>query len=98
MPTIRVLGPAALRSRVSSVLPLALTFSIAGPMHGIGSACLAHDVTSLPPIETVTSLTLPRWRLRNRTAAAVCVRPPYLTPPGPREPHFDLRSRIETVV
>ena len=75
MPTILVFVPAALRRRLSSTLPLALTFSIAGPTQATGSASLAQEVTSLPPIETVISLTWPLCLRRNRSAAVAWVWP-----------------------
>src|SRR4029079_17156293 len=87
MPTIRVFLPAALRRRLSSTLPFALTLSIAGPTQATGSASLAQRVTSLPPVETVISLTWPLWARRNFTAAAAWVWPAQVPPPGQRAPH-----------
>jgi hypothetical protein len=50
-----------------------LIVAVAAATQGTGLDCAAHAVTSLPPIETVTSETWPRWRRRKRSAAVACV-------------------------
>src|SRR3954453_23654378 len=95
---MRVFLPAGLRRRFISVLALALTLSSAGPTHATGSGCLAQNVTSLPPIETVMRPMWPRCLETNFVAAATCVLPAYLGAPGPRPAHFFVRLRIDTVV
>ena len=47
----------------------------AGTTQATGSASFTHAVTSLPPIETVTSFTWPRCLRRKRSAAVAWVTP-----------------------
>ena len=52
------------------------------PTQEIGLGCVAHDVTSLPPIDTVMRPICPRWAARNASAAASCVVVGYSTAPA----------------
>src|SRR5581483_1975585 len=93
------LGPAAARSSVARRVMLALIDAVACRTHPTGSRLLAHIVTSLPPIETVTSATLPAWARRNASAAAAWVRPAVSGPPRARAPAGQLVAwRIDVVV
>src|SRR4029077_7901669 len=80
---MRTRGPAARRSVFAMVATFFRITGIAAVTHPTGSAWVAHLVTSLPPIDTVTSATLPRWARRNRAAAESWVRSGYARPPGP---------------
>ena len=75
MPTIRAFLPAAARRRCAISVTFSLMACTAVPTHAIGSAARAQAVTSLPPIETVMSLTRSRCLRRNLSAAAIWVVP-----------------------
>src|SRR4051795_13610854 len=81
---MRTRGPAARRSVFAMTVTFFLITGIADVTHPTGSGWEAHLVTSLPPTDTVTSATLPRWARRNPVAAASWVRSGYACPPGPR--------------
>src|SRR3954451_214652 len=98
MPTMRTFLPPALRSRLERVDTFCLTLPIAAATQGTGLAPRAHDVTSLPLMETVISATFPRCRRRKRSAARICVLVYFLAPSARAAFGQPLWRRIETGV
>src|SRR4051794_28097692 len=98
MPTSFGFLPAALRSRLARVVTFFLMLAAAAPTHGSGLASFAHAVTSLPPIETVISATLPRWLRRKRSAAFTWVVVYFLPPIARALGAQPFCLRIDTVV
>src|SRR4051812_47782862 len=90
--------PPALRSRLASLATFFVMLVVAVPTQATGSASPAQLVTSLPPIETVTSLTLPRLRRRKRSAAVAWVVEYFLPPIARAAFGQPLLSRIDVVV
>ncbi len=70
VPTIRTRLPAALRRRLAILPTFLLIVSTAVVTQPIGSGALAHFVTSLPEMDTVTRAVCLRCFRRKLSAAA----------------------------
>src|SRR5580704_6060547 len=78
---IGTFGPAAVRRSSASVVTLVVMLLTAVPTQLIGLLCVAHAVTSLPPMETVMSPMWLRCAVMKASAAAICVVLGYVIPP-----------------